>query len=155
MSETLKVSGKKVPFAQPSQPHQWKFEVRPGGWIIAISESGIRKRFMLYEKKGRTSANLGGFLWAGEWIVDSRGASHAGSDADLVAQFPGKVRKILVAEGDRVQEGDSLLLMEAMKMEFTIRAPFPGVVKNLLVQEGQQISLGDRFVNLEASGNVL
>jgi biotin carboxyl carrier protein len=67
----------------------------------------------------------------------------------LVAQFPGKVRKIMVQPGQEVQEGDALVMVEAMKMEFGVKAPRAGKIKTILVREGQQLSPGDRFVELE------
>lgn len=151
MSETFRVSGKKVEL--PKAGSDWSFTVRPGGWVIAERKtaSGVeRKRFALHEAKGKLSASLGGFLYFGGLQAQARGGASAGSDADLTAQFPGKVRKILVAEGASVGEGDPLVLVEAMKMEFTVKAPYSGTVKKVLVKEAQQLAPGDRFVELEA-----
>lgn len=151
MAELFKVSGKKAEL--PAAPAGWAFERRPGGWVIAVSPTGSRHRFQLAELKGMLSANLGGLLMHGQVHAQSRGGSGGGgSDADLVAQFPGKVRKLLVSDGATVKEGDSLLLVEAMKMEFAVKAPYDGVVKKMLVTEGQQLSPGTKFVDLEASG---
>jgi biotin carboxyl carrier protein len=152
LSNIIKISGKK--FTRSNDNHsQWTFEIRPGGWMIATSAQGVRRRLMIHENRGKISASTRGFLWAGEWVVDTGGVDRAGSESDLVAQFPGKVRKLLVTVGAQVQEGDSLLLVEAMKMEFAIRAPFSGVIKNILVKEGQQLLPGDRFVDLEILKN--
>lgn len=152
MSEAFKVSGKKVPLPEPGSV-KWEFEWRPGGWIIASSSTGVRKRILIHESKGRLSAHLQGVAWNASPVVQTHGSGGVGrgSDSDLVAQFPGKVRKLLVVSGAVVAQGDSLLLVEAMKMEFVIRAPFPGQVKQLLVKEGDQISPGDRFVDLQES----
>ena len=110
-----------------------------------------RRRFMLQEGNGKLSAQLGGKLWHGDIVAVSAGgsASSGGLDSDLTAQFPGKIRKILVKAGDRVEEGASLLFVEAMKMEFSVKAPFSGRVSKVHVQEGQQVSPGDRFLDLE------
>jgi acetyl/propionyl-CoA carboxylase alpha subunit len=152
MKEVLKISGKKLDL--PTQPKEkWEIVARPGGWWIAQSTSGVRKRFFLHESQGRFSAAIGEHRWFGSISLDLEGhqsSSSSGSDLDLVAQFPGKVRKILVQEGAEVGEGDPLILVEAMKMEFSIRAPFLGKIKRVLVKEGQQLSPGDRFVDLEA-----
>lgn len=134
----------------------WSFEVRPGGWIIATRKTANqieRKRFFAWEGKGKSGgtpvgANLGGVLYHGELSQKIRAtAGSSGGDADLVAQFPGKVRKILVQEGANVQEGTPLVLVEAMKMEFQVKAPADGTIKKILVKEGQQLSPGDRFVD--------
>jgi biotin carboxyl carrier protein len=147
---SFKVSGKKV--AMPSEPLAgWKLSLRPGGWILAEGPEGQRERLSVFESRGRLAASLGGVLYQGELVEKQRaGQSAAGSDSDLIAQFPGKVRKILVQEGAQVAEGEPLVLVEAMKMEFAIKAPFAGRVTRVLVKEAQQLSPGDRFVELKA-----
>lgn len=80
--------------------------------------------------------------------AETRGAS-GGSKNDLVAQFPGRVRKILVSAGEAVQEEQPLLLVEAMKMEFPIKAPYNGVVRKILLAEGDVLSPGQLLVDLE------
>lgn len=148
--ESLRLSGKKIELPAPA-PKAWRFETRPGGWVIATSPSGERRRFALIEVRGNLSASLGGRLWHGEIVqphhTEASGAG--GGDTDLAAQFPGKVRKILVAQGAKVKAGDPLILIEAMKMEFAIKSPVDAVVTRVLVQEGQQLSPGDRFFEIE------
>lgn len=150
--EFFRESGKK--FELPKNAGEWKLERRPGGWVIAESHDGRRVRLSLVEARGVLSASIGGRLHRGEIVQPARGGagaqSSAGGDADLVAQFPGKVRKLLVAQGEQVEEGQPLLLVEAMKMEFAIKAPFAGTVEKLLVKEGEQLSPGARFLDLKA-----
>ena len=146
-----KVSGTRFAMHEPKAP--WKFERRPGGWIIAerTGEDGSveRYRFQAWEFRTRFQAAIEGRNFAGEIQIKTRGSAQSGAgDADLVAQFPGKVRKVLVREGDQVAEGAPLMLLEAMKMEFSIKSPFNGVVKKLLVQEGQQLSPGQQLVDV-------
>lgn len=153
MNESLKVSGKK--FDLPTVPQKkWKFDIRPGGWIIAESPSGDRKRIAFWSRRKHFSLSMNGILHSGEWIFKTRESSEGQSaDSDLVAQFPGKVRKILVHENSIVQQGVPLLLIEAMKMEFSTRAPFHAQVKRILVKEGQQLSPGDQLIDLEEIEN--
>ena len=85
----------------------------------------------------------------GERVVrTSASAAGAADDSALVAQFPGKVRKILVAVGAQVNAGDKLILVEAMKMEFAVVAPFSGTVSTIKVTEGQSFSPGARFADV-------
>jgi biotin carboxyl carrier protein len=153
LSFTFKISGKKMP---STASQTWTFTQRPGGWVIAQPASGAARkmRMMFWEGKNRFTASSRGVLWFGELTQDRHSLSSAGqsTDADLIAQFPGKVRRVLVQPGAKVAEGDSLLLVEAMKMEFAIRAPFSGKVTRVLVKEGQQLSPGDRFLDLEEEG---
>jgi acetyl/propionyl-CoA carboxylase alpha subunit len=153
MSETYKISGQR--FALPKGPkgEGWTFEKRPGGWIIATSHEGKRKRLALHELRGKLGVALNGSLYFGSLEKKSRTAAQdaGGSDSDLIAQFPGKVRKLLVADGAQVKAGEPLILLEAMKMEFTVRAPFAGTVLRALVTEGQQLVPGDRFFEITPS----
>jgi biotin carboxyl carrier protein len=55
----------------------------------------------------------------------------------------GVVTKILKNEGDRVAEGETVLIIEAMKMENPISSPFSGVITTIPVKEGTRVSSGD------------
>ncbi|HTM23326.1 MAG TPA: biotin/lipoyl-containing protein, partial [Kofleriaceae bacterium] len=68
---------------------------------------------------------------------ERRAAAVAGACA---APMPGKVVKVLVAVGQTVSAGDTLLVLEAMKMEHTVRAPEAGIVERLAVAEGDQVA---------------
>jgi 3-methylcrotonyl-CoA carboxylase alpha subunit len=57
----------------------------------------------------------------------------------LVSPMPGKIIQVSVKPGDHVQKGQTLVIMEAMKMEHTIRAPTAGVVKKVLSKPGDKI----------------
>jgi biotin carboxyl carrier protein len=66
------------------------------------------------------------------------------------AVMPGVVVEVLVAEGDAVEEGQPLLVLEAMKMQNEIGAPGDGVVERLHVEAGQAVGAGDLLVTLTA-----
>src|SRR4029077_16882804 len=67
----------------------------------------------------------------------------------LKAPMPGKVMSVMVAEGDVVERGQLLLVLEAMKMEHRIDAPWAGTIKALNVAEGDQVANGAMLVVLE------
>ncbi|MBN1653796.1 MAG: biotin/lipoyl-binding protein [Deltaproteobacteria bacterium] len=67
---------------------------------------------------------------------------------ELHASSPGVVVEVKVAEGDRVKEGDLLLVVEAMKMLTRITSPIDGTVKQLAVQTGKQVARGDLLLKL-------
>ncbi len=69
----------------------------------------------------------------------------------LVAPMPGKVVDVLVQPGAKVQAGDLLLLLEAMKMEHRITAPAGGVITDVRVRPGEQVANGALLVVLEES----
>jgi 3-methylcrotonyl-CoA carboxylase alpha subunit len=68
--------------------------------------------------------------------------------------MPGKILKVMVASGDKVSRGAALVVMEAMKMEHTIRAPFDGVVEKVLFAPGDQVSGGVELLDLKEVGQV-
>ncbi len=65
------------------------------------------------------------------------------------AHITGTVWKIEVEVGDQVEEGDTVVILESMKMEMPVEAEDPGVVKEISVQEGQSVSEGDPLVVLK------
>ena len=74
-----------------------------------------------------------------------------GSDSgDLVTQMPGKVVKILCKEGESVKAGETLLILEAMKMENEIKAGVDGVVKKLHIKELESLEAGTLMIELES-----
>jgi acetyl-CoA carboxylase biotin carboxyl carrier protein len=68
---------------------------------------------------------------------------------DIEAHITGTVWKIEVALGDTVDEGDTVVILESMKMEMPVEAEDAGVVKEISVEEGQAVSEGDTLVVLE------
>ncbi len=84
-------------------------------------------------------------------IVDPRAAGDAeeGGGGQLTAPMPGKIVQVLVAEGAKVEKGQPLLILEAMKMEHTISAPARGMVAKLPFQAGDQVAEGAVLLNLE------
>ena len=69
--------------------------------------------------------------------------------ANVEAHITGTVWKIEVSVGDAVQEGDTVVVLESMKMEMPVEAEDEGTVKEILVEEGQPVSEGDALVVLE------
>ena len=69
--------------------------------------------------------------------------------ADVEAHITGTVWKIEVEVGDEVSEGDTVVILESMKMEMPVEAEDAGVVKEILCEEGQAVNEGDTLVVLE------
>jgi acetyl-CoA carboxylase biotin carboxyl carrier protein len=68
---------------------------------------------------------------------------------DVEAHITGTVWKVECEVGQSVAEGDTLLILESMKMEMPLEAEDEGVVKEILCEEGQSVSEGDTLVVLE------
>jgi acetyl-CoA carboxylase biotin carboxyl carrier protein len=83
-----------------------------------------------------------------------RSADKAGYCAALVtveipAHITGTVWKVEVEVGDEVDEGDTVVILESMKMEMPVEAEDPGTVKEVRCEEGQSVQEGDVLVVLE------
>ncbi|MGB0988354.1 MAG: pyruvate carboxylase subunit B, partial [Pseudoalteromonas spongiae] len=75
-------------------------------------------------------------------------APAASNAASLNAPLAGNIFKVLVDEGDHVEEGDVVIIMEAMKMETEVRATQAGEVQQLSVREGDSVAVGDELLSL-------
>ena len=69
--------------------------------------------------------------------------------ADIEAHITGIVWKIEVAVGDTIEEGDTVVILESMKMEMPVEAEDEGTVAEIRCEEGQAVAEGDTLVVLE------
>lgn len=107
---------------------------------------------------GTTAICAGGIAWVshrGETYrlsavsrFSSRTARRSEDTPSLEAPMPGRVLGVRTAVGATVRKGDTLVLVEAMKMEHAVRAPKDGTVTRVLVTEGQMVALGDVLVEM-------
>lgn len=78
-------------------------------------------------------------------------AAAGGPTTALTSELPGKVLKVLVSEGESVRKGQSLLVLEALKMEISVDAPSAGTVARVSVQPGAQVTAGEELLALIGS----
>jgi biotin carboxyl carrier protein len=103
------------------------------------------------------SATIAGHLYAVEIEDERERAAHAADreaskgGGPIKSVMPGVVAKLLVKEGDAVEKGAPLLILEAMKMQNEIAAPSAGVVKTIHVREKEAVASGAKLVTLAAS----
>lgn len=71
------------------------------------------------------------------------------SAGELITDMPGKIVKLMTSEGAMVSEGDTLLILEAMKMENEVKAGVSGIVKAVHVEEGQALESGTLMIEIE------
>jgi biotin carboxyl carrier protein len=77
------------------------------------------------------------------------GAGEGSGPLRLVAPMPGKVVRILKAEGEAVEPGEGVVVVEAMKMQNEIRSPRKGVVKQILATPGAAVNAGQALAVVE------
>jgi biotin carboxyl carrier protein len=105
----------------------WKKLAKLGVNEVLVSNSEVYKVYRGYKPSG---LNKGG----------------AGA---LITQMPGKVVKIWKKEGDTVTKGETVLILEAMKMENEIKSGADGVIKSVNVKEGQALEAGFLMVEID------
>lgn len=79
-----------------------------------------------------------------------RKKAHSASPDKIVSNMPGKVTKVFVNVNSLVKAGDPLLVLEAMKMEYTLKADIHAEVEKLNVAVGDQVTIGQLLVQLKA-----
>jgi pyruvate carboxylase subunit B len=80
---------------------------------------------------------------AGGSQAGAGGASGSGESHRVEAPMPGLILRIEKNQGDTVQEGDLIMVMEAMKMETEIHAPTAGTISEIAVKQGDQLKAGE------------
>ncbi|WP_420419615.1 acetyl/propionyl/methylcrotonyl-CoA carboxylase subunit alpha [Pacificispira sp.] len=115
--------------------------VRIGGTLMRFGLDRTGERFTLF------SPSHTYVLDRVDPLAAATGADQ--SDHALTAPMPGKVTAVFVKKGDAVKAGTSLMILEAMKMEHTIKAPAEGVIETLPYAEGDQVGDGAVLVTFE------
>lgn len=83
---------------------------------------------------------------AGSNPIPTKASMPAASSNAVVAPLAGTVSSVLVAQGDEIEAGQVLLVLEAMKMETEITAPSAGTVATVLVQPGEAVQGGQALI---------
>ncbi len=81
-------------------------------------------------------------------VAPAPAAAPVGSGEAVPAPMPGTILKVNVSAGQAVKAGDTLCVLEAMKMENEIKAPKDGTVNTVAVQKGASVNTGDALVYL-------
>jgi acetyl/propionyl-CoA carboxylase alpha subunit len=123
-----------------------------------VSREGIRFDVRLGDRVTRCAVARGrrgvwvsceGRTWLLEEERPEAAAKGSSSQDELRAPMTGRVVQVVARKGAPVKEGDLLVTIEAMKMEFKLTAPEDGVVEEVRCAEGERVELGDLLVVLE------
>jgi 3-methylcrotonyl-CoA carboxylase alpha subunit len=121
-----------------------KFEFRP-----TAPGQKFEHGFVDIHQNGNQFVQIEGDLVRLSWPRADAGGHHSAHDGDILAPMPGKVIAVDVAEGQAVEAGQRLLVLEAMKMEHALTAPFAGTVAELSAKEGQQVQVEALLARVE------
>lgn len=110
---------------------------------LEVELDGERVPVVIQTLKGATWLHFDGetFVLEAESGTGGKKIKAAGG-GELTAPMPGKVTKLLRQEGDLVAEGDVLVVMEAMKMEYSLKSAIAGTVEQVSCAVGDQVVLG-------------
>ncbi len=120
---------------------------------LMLTIDGRSYRIPYARAADRLHVGLGGhdfsFHAAGEDDAEEGAGTHGGFAPEVISPMPGKVLEVLVAEGDTVEAEQALVLLEAMKMEQSVRAPAAATVVRVEVKAGAMVGPGEILVLLE------
>lgn len=109
-----------------------------GSRTIVFEINGNRREIKIQDKSAQNSLK-----------ADTLEIADPDNPLEIGSSIPGTVLKILVKPGDKVKENDSLIVIEAMKMETNITASSNGTVDSILINEGQQVKSGELLIRLK------
>ncbi|XP_073255198.1 methylcrotonoyl-CoA carboxylase subunit alpha, mitochondrial-like [Porites lutea] len=149
---------------------------KDGSYSLEIEGERLDVKGKLESDDSRTCliANINGHVLK-SWLVDQEGTIHlftkdgchkvhrpipkflrggpsAASQGSAVAPMTGTIVKVLVEPGQKVEEGETLIIMEAMKMEHVIRAPKDGMIGQVLYSEGQAVNRHAQLLQFQEAG---
>lgn len=135
-------------------------ELEPGCYSILLEGRSVEVRLDAAKSSDPEAHAYRAMLYDGSYefaLVDPRrallsGVGGAGAGGGLLSSpMPGKIVKLLVKAGDAVQEGQTLLVMEAMKMQNELKSSATGTVATVHVQEGATVETGASLITVTAA----
>jgi len=122
---------------QPGQPAQYSLSVNGKEYFLAFEGNNVTVDGNVYQVaiSNRT---------AGESAV----TANTGDVTEVTAQMPGVVLRTVANPGDTVQAGDTLLVLEAMKMEVAVATPYNGTVREMFVDVGDHVANGQKLASV-------
>ena len=145
MQHEFRVDGEVVEVTVAKQGDDW---VLAGNVANILSDGRIKVEMPDGVIHFAHSAKVGDTWWihlSGQIFCIERiepGATQDQGDASLSAPMPGKILQVLVKEGQKVEPGQALMILEAMKMEHRITASEEGTISSIFFSEGDQVQQG-------------
>ena len=139
---SLRVADQEIAFAVESHGNE-RHTLHLDGAVVRVVTYKVGEQVAVFAPQGSA-------LVTEVDVIRHAGEAAGGAAGRLTAPMPGKMVAFLAQAGDKVEKGQALAVMEAMKMEHTINAPRDGVVAELLFAVGDQVGDGAELLRLEA-----
>lgn len=123
-------------------------EIKPGHLKIKIGDRFIKAVITEGEKEKFVFVDGEVFKVKPVELTGKKKPKRKKAEGDLNSPISGKVTAIKVKKGEQVKKGDVLMVIEAMKMEYLIRAPYKGKVKKINFKQNDQVEIGQKTVEL-------
>src|SRR5438552_12550084 len=153
-AERVEVTGAHGRYRLMIESEVWEVDARlTAQGIYSLLIDGVSYVADVTDRDGACVVEVGG-----EWyeitveeqtrhIIRTRGGAAGGPRSrTLTAALPGKISRVAVGVGDAVRAGDTLVVIEAMKMENEFKATGPGTVAEVRVEAGQTVNAGDVLI---------
>lgn len=136
------------------RPLQWQSQPTLHGYHIHLQLAQHLLNVRVYVDENQYSFELLGKHYELAFMnpVQSSQLKELDQDSDLKAPMPGKVVNIAVSQGDVVKSGQTLMVLEAMKMEHSIQSPYEGRVSEVFFLVGDQVHEGAELLVIEKTG---
>ncbi len=141
----LKINEDLVSFILDGQSYQYKIsQIEDGAFI-----SQDIQRNLSYKVLGKENyLSLNGKSFEMDYVKLQRGVKKSHDEGSLISPMPGKILKLMVSPGDQVVAGQALMVLEAMKMEHTIKSNKNGIVETIAYKVGDQVTGGVELVQI-------
>jgi len=145
----LTSNGKSVEISLKNQSYNFELVSLQGDLLVVQTKDGQRRH--LHVSRSSTGQMLIDFEGRNFALEESQGRMLQPKHHDIRprAPMPGKIMKILKQKGELVKKGDPLIIMEAMKMEHTIRAGRDGKIKEIFCRPGDLVAGGMDLLDYE------
>jgi biotin carboxyl carrier protein len=156
-SETVEVAGGEGRYRVIIGDREWDVDARlTRQGICSLLVDGVSYVVEVVDHEGSCAVEVGGESYtidveeATRHVIRTRaGTATDGRGQTVKAPMPGKITHVAVRVGDRVAPADTVVVIEAMKMENELKASAPGTVREIRAQAGQAVNAGDVLVVIE------